>query len=154
VSERWITALTDSEVASLADQRNRFLAARRNLILAVLTACPGMLTSRAEALADFVLAAADAAPPPPAEALSGLSAYEEVVLDVHRLNLASVKILRWSGCRGAFWFRLFGVGLNFLSYARFPVVFSEREGYRRPLVRGFGWRVFWLPRGFECGTKT
>lgn len=47
---------------------------------------------------------------------------------------------------GAFWFRVFGRGLNFLRTRENPPLFSERAGLRKPFLRAFGWRVFWLPK--------
>lgn len=47
---------------------------------------------------------------------------------------------------GAFWFRIFGRGLNFLRTRDNPPLFSERHGLRKPFLRAFGWRAFWLPK--------
>lgn len=46
----------------------------------------------------------------------------------------------------SFWLRIggYGPGISVLS-PEMPVLFSERNGYRKPLVRISGWRVFWLP---------
>lgn len=48
---------------------------------------------------------------------------------------------------GSFWLRLggYGPGISVLS-PDVPVLFSERHGHRRPIIRWRGWRLFWLKR--------
>jgi len=44
---------------------------------------------------------------------------------------------------GIWWFRIFGRGLSLHAPWNRPL-FSERNGYRKMLRLGFGWRVEWL----------
>jgi hypothetical protein len=53
----------------------------------------------------------------------------------------------FDGCRnsGIWWFRIFGIGLVLKSPRNKPL-FSERYGYRKPIIRIAGWRVLLLSR--------
>lgn len=50
------------------------------------------------------------------------------------------------GERGTvFWVRVFGRGIDFKGPGT-RKFFSERYGYRKPLIRFRGWRLFWLEK--------
>ena len=53
------------------------------------------------------------------------------------------QLLCWHRGPGIFWFRLFGYGPIFLSYATHRPLFSERHGYLKVLRLGT-WRARWL----------
>lgn len=48
--------------------------------------------------------------------------------------------------RGSFWFRLFAnwYGVDFVTYVCSPSLFSERNGYRKPIIKTAKWRIFIL----------
>ena len=50
--------------------------------------------------------------------------------------------------RGVIYFRIFGWGLWWGTYALWRPFFSERSGHRKPLLKTKNWRVFLLKPGF------
>lgn len=57
-----------------------------------------------------------------------------------------MKILLYGLRPGMFWFRIFGRGLSFSTYAKFRPYFSERNGMRNPIFKTSTWRVFYLEK--------
>jgi hypothetical protein len=46
------------------------------------------------------------------------------------------------------WFRINGYGLNFTSN---PPLFSEQNGYKKPILKIWKWRLFWIkPNGIRA----
>lgn len=44
-----------------------------------------------------------------------------------------------------FWFRILGYGLSFRS-PKMPILFSERNGYKKSVKLPYGWRICYLPK--------
>lgn len=56
--------------------------------------------------------------------------------------------------RGTWLFRIFGVGLQWATYAEYKPYFSERNGYRRPLIKTKKWRIFFLEKRRKKSKKS
>lgn len=54
-----------------------------------------------------------------------------------------MKQLQYFRSSNLFWVRFFGLGF-LVKYPSSPPLFSERYGYRKPLLSIFGFRVFYL----------
>ncbi len=53
------------------------------------------------------------------------------------------RLLRWILDADAGWIRLGSLGPG-IAYTKNPPLFSERYGYKKPFMKLFGYRFFWL----------